>query len=472
MRKLSNLINEGIVFKEIEYFESYLQKYKKNNFKKNTIAIRNANRAYYLFENSSLYLTLYSQNIKAVELSLIEIEYFFPGNITTYERNKEQEFINYAFKNETTKTIETHKEDRFILSETNLLAKILRQDSVSKEVIAEIARDIRKVQDITNSNNKIYIYNYILFQLQRLYDGIIKLQTFKNYIYTLNKHVFSMIENLNNIKDFEIAAIMYRFENRSYTKESVDNINRLLKHFFIFIKKEGFFIDIPALLYPKSIIFENEIDKILLELEKQMIYNNFRQSKKINFVLNQQKALILIAFYTGLRKNEIRTRLLRDVYFYDNTISIDVNKDGLKKLGLSLKTKNSLRRVEATIKNEKHLKILKEWWQYRQKLKIDNFLFLKVKDNKIYKKVIDESIFDFFNKIIRQITKRYATFHSLRHSFATYKTKLILENKKNYNAYDFIELCFEMGHQTPDVTINRYVHFSLIELMRYYDKFK
>ena len=90
-------------------------------------------------------------------------------------------------------------------------------------------------------------------------------------------------------------------------------------------------------------------------------------------------------------------------------------------------------------------------------------MFLEVSNNKIYSKLTSENIIDEINKHIKNITSRYCTFHSLRHSFATYKVDEILKHSTN-NPYDLIELSMIMGHETPKITLNSYVHYDLIGL--------
>ena len=47
--------------------------------------------------------------------------------------------------------------------------------------------------------------------------------------------------------------------------------------------------------------------------------------------------------------------------------------------------------------------------------------------------------------------------------FATYKVDEILKHSTN-NPYDLIELSMIMGHETPKITLNSYVHYDLIGL--------
>lgn len=81
----------------------------------------------------------------------------------------------------------------------------------------------------------------------------------------------------------------------------------------------------------------------------------------------------------------------------------------------------------------------------------------------ISKSLIDDTEIINITNVIKKITGRYCTFHSLRHSFATYKLEEILKHYMN-NPYALIELSMMMGHETPKTTLNSYVHHDLIEL--------
>jgi len=466
IKSLWNNKEDRRVFPNIDFFEDKLTRYKNSYLKNiNLLKIKAINKTYYTFKNNTIYATLTSKIIQSVPLTIIELDKVKPGVVSKELIIKEHEYISKAFKRE--KNANIADVEYFDMYESILFEKLMKSKikDIDKKLIEKTIKDIEKKIKNSLYHHKI-IYEYINYQLKKLYNNKITISTFKNYIYTLNKHIFRMIEDLNNIKSYEIALILQRFENNSYTKNTIDRINTIFKHFFTFIKIKGFVIDVPSLLYSKSIIFKDEIDVILNYIEQtNNIYNSIRQSYKIKFILLQKKAFLLIAFYTGLRKSELISRLLKDFYLYNNKIYIDINNKGMKSLALKLKTKNSKRRVEAIIENDSHLKIIKEWIQLRQKISKGKYLFLKNNGNKIINKPFDDENIEFYNKIIKKITSRYATFHSLRHSFATYELKKILEKQNNNKAYDILELSIMMGHQTPEVTINKYFHFDLIKII-------
>lgn len=150
---------------------------------------------------------------------------------------------------------------------------------------------------------------------------------------------------------------------------------------------------------------------------------------------------------------------------YDGILYVDVNVKGLRKLKLKLKTRSAKRRIMTIIKDKKHLALIKQWYAILEKTKKNgDFIFARMNNNlTISKSSIDNSEIVNITNIIKKITKRYCTFHSLRHSFATYNLAEILKHSTN-NPYALIELSMTMGHETPRTTLNSYVHYDLIGL--------
>lgn len=467
--------NYSSMFVEINKFEDGLYLYKKKNLPTVSMnSIRAINKTYHNLKTCSAVSTLISRTVATVPLSLADVNALFPNSINSSSMSYEKSLIQkcFEYRKDDSEWFEFEKDpfcyfDIYETIEFEYIVKSKTEPEV-KDITAALDK-LKKMREITSSETKKLIYSYLIDLLHRLLTRKIRHRTFKNYVYTLNKHIFKMIENLEDIKPYEVHAIINRIERDHYSKKTVDTFNVIFKNFFAFINKQGFVIDLPALLYPKSIIFENEVDKILELIEdNHEDINEYRQTKRSKLLLLQKKAIVLLAFYSGLRKNELRTRLLRDIYYDGDRIYIDVNEKGLKKEKLKLKNKNAKRRVELTTCTQEHLEILKQWYELRKKLfdDPDTFLFLKNQGKKIYrKKVIEEDIFEEFNKIIKYVTRRYATFHSFRHSFATYRLKEILNKKGNDKAYELLEFSIQMGHQTPQITFNSYIHYGIIELL-------
>jgi integrase len=305
----------------------------------------------------------------------------------------------------------------------------------------------------------------------------IRLSTLRNYIGILDKHLFRKVDNLMSISYDELSNIILNIENRNYKTGTIKNIYKTIRRFFIYNSKNyPIFNNISLASYPKSMIFDDELDQILDEIENRYKKENLkpggRVGKNMKNNINIRQSLVLFGRYFGLRRNEARSRLKEDVFFvkYNRSsqectkkIFVDVNNKGMKKLKTKLKTSNSKRRISACIKNKRHIEILSEFERsIASKTKNDKFIFTEVHHGKIH--VIDENVFDWINKIIKEVTSRYCTYHSLRHSFATY-TYMDMIRDTNHRPYDMYELSTEMGHATPSMTLNKYIHANLVELM-------
>ncbi len=95
-----------------------------------------------------------------------------------------------------------------------------------------------------------------------------------------------------------------------------------------------------------------------------------------------------------------------------------------------------------------------------KQLLVKKFFFFNTYEKK--PEVVKEAIFDNITKVIQSVTGRYTSFHSLRHTFATYAVKAILECKE-IDPYKMIDLAVKMGHTSPEITLKKYTHRSVIE---------
>ncbi len=216
-------------------------------------------------------------------------------------------------------------------------------------------------------------------------------------------------------------------------------------------------------------VMYKEID-LILEIGLRNLYKKKHAISRVSayheFDILQQKILVLCGFYFGLRRNELRTRLIEDIYYYDDTVYIDVNEKGLKKEKLTLKTSSAKRRVKSKIKNKKHLALITDWIKTmtnnREK---DSFLFPKLGDKGVITDdIMDESVFNDINIVIKNTTKRYCTFHSLRHSFATYRYAQLLK-ETTPTPYDLLQLSMQLGHETPEISLSSYIHADMLEIL-------
>ena len=461
------LNNNELIFKNIKEFEKKSKNTIKENISHSINIINLARQNYYIFNSSSIESSIINRNISSVYLSLLEIDALFPNKIDKTILKYEKKRLKIVQKKAAIENSVILNSNNYLIKDFEELSKLLKLKNKTKADIDKTKNELNNfLKKESNLHNKLQL-SYILHLIEKLEKNELRLSTFQGYIYLINKHLFSMVENLADIKYFEFQNILNRLEVNIYKKNSKIKIRNRIKHFFMFDNQLGFSFPIETFLYPKSIILEKEIDMILQEIEND--YNKKNDIKRLGiikkFEIFQKKATLLLAFYSGLRKNELRSRLIDDVSLFGNKLVIDVNYEGLSKIKLKLKTRSAKRRVEVYINNPIHHKIISEFIKTRNDLcKQSNFLFLEVSNNKIYSKIASEGLIIELNNYIKNITLRYCTFHSLRHSFATYQINDLLKNKLEY-PYAILQLSMMMGHENPEITIANYIHFDFLRLL-------
>ncbi len=317
----------GILFQNVENFEELIKKQLRIDFDGSVYNIKLAKENYYIFNNSSLEYNLINKNILSVNLSLAEINTMYPNILDERLLIIEKERIKEASKK--VSTLKENKHSRFDISDLIEFMKIMR-NSANKNISLEDKADsfnLNKSIDDANielefliksdESNKIY-YAYLMKLLEELKNKNIVISSFRSYVWIINKHIFRTIENIRDIKFNEIQKIIYNLEDSYKLKSKIKIIDRI-KHFFNFCGKNDIVkIPIGGMFYPKSFIFKEEIDPILNRIEQNFIEKNQvdRFGRVNKYKLLQKKALLLIAFYSGLRKDELRTRLFKDVNLF------------------------------------------------------------------------------------------------------------------------------------------------------------
>ena len=478
----SSEVESKLIFDD-ENYERVMRDFKDIYLKSLSIPlIKNLNKNFYLFHASPLELTIKAKIVPTVPLTLTEIEKLFPHDKVLSPKQKDAETLRIArvFKRrEILKKEEKAKENKkdkeesasYGMMDIESLAVLLRIKGTqySKQNVEDAISEIEDyLQNIKSIHDQL-LFTYVLYMLNFLLHRKLALSTVKNYLGLLNKHLFKMVEDLSDIKQHELAAISQRLEIMQYKNSSVKAIYKNIRRFFKYHKKKyPELMDIVSLYYPKSMIFKHELDAILKVVEIAYKKKNKikKEGKTVKFHILQRKVLVLFGFYFGLRKTEMRSRLIEDFYQYGDDFYIDVNSKGLKKIKRKLKTLQSKRRIHAVITEGTHRKIIDEWLLLREQMEEEKeFLFLaRGASNNILQSAIDEGVFDEITQVIKDVTGRYCTYHSLRHSFATYRMKDLLD-KGVKTPYALLELSIQIGHQTPDTTLGAYVHGELLEML-------
>lgn len=435
--------------------------------------LRHLVRIQYMYLSAPLNLTFSTGIVVPVQLTLADIEAIFPGIVPQKLKEEEDKRIQLAFKRPSDLN---DLEDEinwdiitFDIYELDELIVLLRyKDNMpTKEILKNALYELWQALKHNSSQHLEMIYKYLIYLINLVEQKRIRLSTAKNYIWLLNKHLFRMIEDFFDIKEHEVLRISNRLDQREYKDTSIERIKTQINRFFKYFSKKGIVIDIAGAFYPKSLVLKNEIESILNNIEV-----NYKQWKNIQKVgkhhklyLMQLKVIVLLGFYCGLRLREVSSLLLDHIYVYENELHVDVDSKGIKKIGFKLKTTSSKRRIDVLVENQQHIKIIIEFLEIRSKLnKASKFLFLELsKYNGFLNKPINIEGFNYINKIIKFTTKRYCSYHSLRHSFATYQCQKSFLNGSSY-PYEFLELSNKMGHRTPDTTIQSYIHAGVLFL--------
>lgn len=462
------------LFANLEQYEKQFLKYKKEKLLNIKIMqLKYINRNFNIFNNTPLYTSIYAGLVQTVPLTLSELDKMFPNRIQKSLLEKEQTLLdNVLRKNYTEKDeediipIKSMPEDMISgvsISEIDELANFLisKNNLPADSDIKGVIDDIELYYKLDNSIHAKMFFEYVIYLLEFVRKKKLAASTIRGYIYTLNKHILKPIEDINKIQECELQYILNRLNSDIYKPNSRKHILRIINRFFKFCGKNGLLIDVQIASYPKSMIFFDEYIEVLNRIEAE--YKDIKLGRHNRLEMLQRQVVVIFGFYSGMRKNELRTREINDLYIYndDKIVYIDVNNNGLRKEKMKLKTSSSKRRIKMEL-DSISMDIVNEWNILREKL--DNrskYIFLsRSQGGAFLNKVMQEQVFIGINHIIQSVTKRYCTFHSLRHSFTTYRLKKLLSYTSR-TPYALIELSVELGHVTPEITLASYSHANI-----------
>ena len=304
----------------------------------------------------------------------------------------------------------------------------------------------------------------------------IKPKTLKEYLRISFQYAFKYIVAEGDINEEVIKSIEEGIiYNDSLTLVTQRKYKRIIN---VFLKNMTDFKSLrhieSVIHIRRSVVFKDELDELidrLIEKDK----GDIQKLTDKNFVITYKNAVFsILLYYSGCRKNELRSRLVKDIVAIpQKDFLIDINKKGINKLkkvegdkDQSLKSFSAnKRRVRFTVSDKRHLDIIKRYLSITEK---NGYRFLFPQHNrktqKIYKyKVISEGSLNHISEILQEITQRYTPLHSLRHSYATNQLKYIYESNQ-YRVEDIFEISNQIGHNDPSVTMNYYMHIDLLRL--------
>ena len=474
----ARFINEyaGFIHDELDRLEDGLNIFRREHFDSlHLSAIRMSLQSWHHLQTTPLIATLMTNRSILSPLTLSEVELLFPGSVPENLMSLEHKHIE-AVKHSPQR--EEEDEDimalsHFTLQDFDRLDNFRKNSTTKKSKIAHMLSGVKKElhryleNDKLNSEHGKLIIEYVLYLLGLIDNTVeterkINFSTFKDYLGKLDKHLFRNVSDLTTMQPHELQAIIDRLERMQYKGNSVKKVHWLIQDFF-HLHNHSLHANYKSSSIPKSFVTTDELNLVIASIEDHTKMLSQRVGKRVELAILQLQAMTIITFYTGLRKSELGSRLTEDVYLYENTLYVDVNPNGLRKRELHLKTKNAKRRVSATIINDNHLMIVKEFLSLREVVpNMSKFLFLHIdKDFTIRSKPVKDDVFTMIGSIIQRVTGRYTSFHSLRHSYATYEVAKILE-QPDHDPYRLIDLAVRMGHESPEMTLKVYTHAAML----------
>ncbi len=214
-------------------------------------------------------------------------------------------------------------------------------------------------------------------------------KTIKSYLYGLHEYFSFKKTNIENLDIENIKEFLLHCEENNVSAQSRNLFLSAIKFFYKNVRKDKQNIDIRTAKKSKKlpiVLSRNEIDKII------------QSTKNIKHEL-----LLSLAYGAGLRVNEAVTLKVRDVDLDELTLHIKQAKGQKDRISIIPE------KIAADIQNLIAVK------------PANDFVFASERGGKITTRTA-QKIFENSLKIAG--IKKSATFHSLRHSFATH----LLEN--------------------------------------------
>ena len=505
--------NSKIFQNSLDYYENEVKKYLKNK-SLYYYDIRKVIEFEYAFLNRQIDLT-FKTEINYPKINLLEIDHMYPSLIPEKLLSIEKHNFNVYFN--TLPQIQNDidfddeemdangKANEYVtnnLEEYDLLSQCIKvpQDEKKFEKYLNEYYALIKNFKIKNPDQNNYLYKffdfveYLLLKADKKYKKKpIKKSTLKEYLRIIFRYCFRFIiidGGIHQDTMRRIKASVNIYDDRITLNTNIRITTRSAKTYYriikLFLKKYTIYTDESkiqmAVDIRRSIVFLDEINTFidkLIENENAFFLKLPNSRKHITFKKNMKASFIILLFYSGLRKNELRTLLTENlISISDNHFEIIVSRNNFKLAShfnnepdLKEKSDNAIRLVRFIIENKKHLAIIKKYLAFLESQKCQ-FVFPAISDkgNILKKSVINEGFFSHLSKDLSSHTQRYTPLHSLRHSFATYKT-LTLYNSNEFQYSFLYEIAKMMGHSEPSVTIQNYIHIDLLFIMLHmYDK--
>lgn len=275
----------------------------------------------------------------------------------------------------------------------------------------------------------------------------VKISTYNNYRYLLNKHILMFFGNIDMRKLCPRHVNRFITEkltngkikrNEGISKKYLQDMLVIVKAIAAFCEQEYEILD--KIRKVKSVRYEQTEMKTLNQSEQKML------TKKLITKPSRFNIGILLSLYTGLRLGEVCGLRWSDFNEQEHTITIrrtvqrisdndgsTIFIEGTPKTKASIRTiplPDFIWKILCGIKSSSDIPIISESENY-----IEPALLRK-----------------YFGKILKENKINPIRFHDLRHTFATNCIRL------NFDIKTLSEI---LGHSSVSMTLNRYVHSSM-----------
>ena len=317
----------------------------------------------------------------------------------------------------------------------------------AKQKVA-LARNALINNEASHSSKKL-LFSYYCDEWLKFNQVRVKESTYVKYLFIMEKHIKPLLGpyKIQYISPLVIDEFSHKLLTSGLAPKTVRDILTVLRSVFRYINRIY-----PGLIKPMDIIYPRETHRELRVLSIE------EQNRFIEYLLHDMdecKFGVLLSLLTGLRIGELCALRWQDISLNNRTIrvcstmqrikNLDHNSDGRTKIIISEpKSEHSIRIIPLTdlaVKLCERCKGLPE--AYVLTGKADRYIEPRTLQYR-------------FQSYARDCELENLHFHVLRHTFATRCVEVGFEIKS---------LSEILGHSSPQITLERYVHSSL-ELKR------
>ncbi|MFL8712083.1 tyrosine-type recombinase/integrase [Clostridioides sp. GD02377] len=280
-----------------------------------------------------------------------------------------------------------------------------------------------------------------------------KYNTQESYRINIEKHIKPKL-GVYKVKALT-PAILQSFINKKYKENYSQNTLQVLKNIL--------HRSLKSAVYPYKHIRENPMQYVSIPKTKTKTESNKVKTitlDEFNQILNIfpqdsfQRVVLLIGFYTGMRRGEIIALTWDDIDLDNKTITVKhtliKKKNGIFELSQP-KTESSCRTI---FTGDTLIRLLKEHKLHQKKMKLkygefyfdSNWVCTKENGQQVNTHTLDTIV-----KQIRKALNNDFHFHCLRHTHAT----LLLENGANIK-----DIQNRLGHSQLSTTMDTYSHVT------------